>query len=124
MWRGVPDAAHHADPAGGQRQGRLEQGTELGPVVVGDHDVGGTVHKGRIERGSHLVGRHLVGHRYGIDEYRAEAEVVPEVQEVPGDRRREDGDERAPVERSLADTVREITNRIGVSHTPTLDSET
>ena len=94
--RGVPDAADHAHPAGRQRERVAQDLSQLGTVVVGDHDVGGTVHERGPERGGRLLGGRRVGVpvRVGLDQRGAEAEVAGEVQQVAGHRRGEHRDER------------------------------
>ena len=108
----VPGVAHDADPAGAGRPARrLQHRAELGPVVVGQHDVGvlvearprpGRCHLACRPCGSRRCRQPVVGS--GSTSIGLEAELDGEAQhEVVGDRRGEDhGDEAATSSRSAA----------------------
>src|ERR1039457_6004860 len=94
----MPGVAHDAHPACLAGERVTQHDAQFGPVVVGQHDVGGAVKVpvGAADHGDARSACRPGALRVGLDQHRPEAGVLPVAQQVPGYRGGEHRDEGAP----------------------------
>ncbi len=81
--RGVPGAAHDADPAGRRLEHRGQHLAQLGPVVVGDDDIGVLVDAGL---GGGPYAPHPLQVPGRVEDHAHEADVRRQVHQLHRDR--------------------------------------